>query len=100
MKVKWLQDVSLNVIEHYDEETDTADEYAECFKKDEVTEFDIFEDRGDSVCIQFGDGSVVYGVPKSLYEIIEIDEEEAEELEQLRRDEKNGLYGGVQDVAN
>ena len=99
MKVKWLQDVSLNVTETFDEETDTADEYTVNFKQDEVTEFDIFDDRGDTVNIQFGDGSVAYGVPKSLYEIIDI-EEEAEELEQLRRDEKNGLYGGQVDIAN
>jgi prepilin-type processing-associated H-X9-DG protein len=38
-----------------------------------VTEFDIFDDRGETVNIQFGDGSVAYGVPKALYEVVEAD---------------------------
>jgi len=67
MKAKWLQDVDLNVVESYDEKTDTTVESSEAFKKDEVVEFDIFDDRGDSVNIQFGDGSVAYGVFKKFF---------------------------------
>lgn len=101
MKIKWLQDVTLNVVEHYDEKTDHAEEDEVSFAKDGVTEFDIFGDRGDTVNIQFGDGSVAYGISKALYEVVEIDELEVERrLEENRRDEKNGLYGGVQDDAN
>ncbi len=68
MKVKWLQPVCLNTVESFDEATDTAEESEVSFAKDEITEFDIFDDRGDSVNIQFADGSVAYGVPKNLFE--------------------------------
>jgi hypothetical protein len=73
MKVKWLQRVNLTVVESYDAKHDKTEESSEVFEKDEVTEFDIFDDRGETVNIQFGDGSVAYGVPKALYEVVEAD---------------------------
>ncbi len=73
MKIKWLKDVTITCVESYDEKNGMVDETDESFVKDEVTEFDIFDDRGITVNIQFGDGSVAYGVPKSIYEVIEKD---------------------------
>lgn len=64
---KILEDCELEVTESYDEVTDTGMTNLEIFHKDEVVDFDIYDDLGDTVHIQFGDGAVAFFVPKSLF---------------------------------
>jgi len=72
--IKWKKNATLVVITGYDEKLDRATEEDESFVKDEQTEVDIIaSDFPDYVAIQFGDGSVAYGVPTNLYEVIEED---------------------------
>jgi len=62
-----------NVVESYDEKTDTTNEIDVSFKKGEIAEGDLEDDRGDSINFQFGDGSMLYGLKKNLYDVIEDD---------------------------
>lgn len=70
MKIKFLQDCELVVVESYDEETDTAEESNETFKAGEVVDVDILERRNDSTDWQFGDGSCAYVVPNELFQSV------------------------------
>jgi len=71
MKIKFNQNVELQVIEGFDEEADeVTDACFETFLKNEVHEVDIVdEDKG--VCtLQFGDGSCSYCVQKAWFDVI------------------------------
>lgn len=72
--IQWNQDTFLTVVDSYDEVTGTAAESDEAFKKGETSDVDILEsDVAGYVGIQFGDGSVAYGVSEKLFTIIEAD---------------------------
>ena len=70
MKIKFLQDCELVVVESYDEETDTTEESNETFNAGEIVDVDILERRSDSTDWQFGDGSCAYVVPNELFESV------------------------------
>ena len=81
MKIRWLCDVELEVIESFDEALDNADSSTEIFRAGEQTEFDVFgylervidgklEEDKNFLNIQFGDGSVSFGVSKEWFEEI------------------------------
>ncbi len=76
MKIRFKQNYSCNVIESFDEETEQTQGNDENFQEGEMVEGDIFGDHEDSIDFQFGDGSCVYGIPKSVFE--EIPEIESE----------------------
>ena len=67
MKIQFTQDVEWEVVEQYDEETQTADSTFELFTEGSVLEVDLIDDYGDNVDIQFGDGSMAYNFPKSYF---------------------------------
>lgn len=74
--IQWNQDTFLRVVDSYDEAEDKAYESDEAFKKGETSDVDILEsDVAGYVGIQFGDGSVAYGVSEDLFTIIEKDPE-------------------------
>lgn len=73
-KITFKEDVQLEIVESYDEETDETESSIEGFKAGEVYDVDILNEEengevGDFVNIQFGDGSCCYGVPKQYLEI-------------------------------
>lgn len=72
MKIRFTKDSEIEVVEYYDEENDKAVTTKEIFKKDEVTEIDILNDeRNDgTIDVQFGDGTVCFGLLKECFEII------------------------------
>ena len=72
-KIEILEDIELEIIETYNEETDEADSYSETFMKGNTEEVDIINSNEDFVDFQFGDGSVSLGVPKNVFRIIEIE---------------------------
>jgi len=71
MKIRWLDNVDLSVVYHYEEETDIPDEGFEIVQKDEINEVDILEDKGNTVDMQFGNGSVAFNVKKKWFESID-----------------------------
>lgn len=76
MKLKFKEDAELNIVTSYDEETDNIEEEInEIFKKDEIIDVDVIDDDSESQYfqLQFGDGSVIPSVQKSLFDVIEGD---------------------------
>ena len=71
MKIKFLKDCGMEIVESYDEVNDTAERYDETFHAGDVVEGDIFNDEGSYVNFQFGDGSCVFGLRKEDFEVIE-----------------------------
>lgn len=70
--IKFNQDITLECINTFDEELDEVTDSEEItFKAGELVDADVFNDHGEVVSIQYGDGAVSYGVPKNSFEIIE-----------------------------
>lgn len=68
MKIKINIHTEHQVIESVNPDTEEIDsQYMETFKVGEVHDVDIYEDHGDTVDIQFGDGSMAYNFPKAAY---------------------------------
>lgn len=73
MKIKWLQDTPLTIIVGFDEDDDDCPiEEEDMFDKDSISEVEIIDDDGDTFNIQFGDGSMAYGVSTTLFEVMEM----------------------------
>lgn len=70
-KIRFKETCLLEIVTSYDEVEDEARTEDETFPEGEVHEIDVFEDRGETICIQFGDGSCIYGLPKDLIEVLE-----------------------------
>lgn len=75
MKIKFLEDASFDVVDHYDEEEDECIMEEEHFFKGEECEVDLLREDEETVSFQLGDGSCVYDVPKNILEITERDED-------------------------
>lgn len=72
--IKFKTDCVLNIVENFDEESDViTEESQETFKIGEEIDVDIISDNGNNIDIQFGDGSVAFGIDKSFVEIIDLD---------------------------
>jgi len=70
MKIKFLQDCKLIIVENYDEKTDRATGPCVTFHKGEVIDVDILEHRSDSTDWQFEDGSCACVVSNELFESV------------------------------
>lgn len=70
MKIKIKKECGFEVVESVDEH-DVVQSYDETFKPNEIFEGDIVDDQGEYVSFQFGDGSMIFGLKKELYEVIE-----------------------------
>ena len=71
--IKFNQEITLNIIEDFDEENDMiTQECQETFKPGEIADADIytFSDDG-TVDLQFADGSVALSVPENCFEVID-----------------------------
>lgn len=73
IKIEWLEDVELEVIESIDDDDNTTSSN-EIFKKGETVEFDVFgiNEQYETVDIQFFDGSCVYTLSTKLFKVLEI----------------------------
>lgn len=72
MKIKWLETVNLTIVMDHDEESDTILDDTITINSGEIDEIDIVgNSKEGEVDIQFGDGSVAFGVSKKWYEIVE-----------------------------
>lgn len=74
IKIKWLQDVELEVVTRGENEGDDIETENEVFNKGEVVEVEVFEvdELGQTLDIQFGDGSCVYSLAPSLFFLEEL----------------------------
>lgn len=70
MKIKFKKACELEVINSFDEDSQTVDSINESFAEGEIVEGDIFEEIETAVGFQFGDGSCVYSLPRDLFEVI------------------------------
>lgn len=72
--IKFKQDTTLQVIENFDEDTDTiTSQVEETFKKGELVDADIYytEKEGECCDIQYGDGSISLMVKRNSFEVEE-----------------------------
>lgn len=69
MKIKFLKDIELTVVDGFDEATDNiTSETIESFKAGETVEVDILERKVKSyVDLQFEDGSVAFGILRNSF---------------------------------
>ena len=71
MNIRFKQNCGFTVIESVDDNGEPTSQYDETFITDEVLEGDIVDDEGDYVSFQFGDSSMIFGLKKELFEIVE-----------------------------
>ena len=80
MKVKFVKDCEIEVVQSFDEDTEKTKSYFEILKVDEELEFDIVDfakmpdgktDDRNALNVQFPDGSVAFGLMTDWFEIIE-----------------------------
>ena len=127
MKIRFNRDSEIEVVEYYDEKKDEVVTSNITFKKGEETEWDVLDDKGERMDVQFGDGSCCYGLDKGCFEVISVcpccgktgeqgegcptcpgfwftNDEETYKLldciEQERQDQESGLYPEKWDDAN
>ena len=68
MKIRFTEDVELQIVEGFDIATDTVTKHStETFGKGYEVEVEIINDGVHVVDIQFGDGSMVLGLAKSCF---------------------------------
>lgn len=58
------------IVESYDEDTDTTQTYDQTFEKDDTVEVDLVDDKGETTDMQFANGDMLYGLKKELYEVV------------------------------
>ncbi len=71
--IRFLQPIELEVIESFDEATEKAETKCEVFSPDERVDAEVVcvNEEYATAEIQFGDGSVAYGVPTSAFKVVD-----------------------------
>ena len=74
IKIEWLEDVELQVVENIDN-NDNLEISNETFKKGEIVEVDVFgiNEYYETVDVQFGDGSCVYTLSTNLFKVLKVE---------------------------
>ena len=87
MKIKFKETAELELVVNFDEKTETGQFETETFKAGDIEEVDTVSINFDlgTVDIQFGDGSVAFGVPRHLFEVIESDNSPFAESEEFHQ---------------
>jgi len=72
MKIVWNDTFEVEIIDHFDEETNNIAESHKAIIKAGVFDFiDIIKDDGNYVDMQFGNGSMAYCILKTSFKILE-----------------------------
>jgi len=66
MLILFINDAEIEVVESFDERTETLQTVNERIAAGQQLDVDVLDEYDDSVDIQFGDGSCAFSVPKSL----------------------------------
>lgn len=90
MKIRFTENCEIQVILTINEELDDIENFNESFKICDVVEVDVLEEHAEKIDVQFGDGSVTYGLPKNCFE---------EVLESRQREYHGWYIVGHQDYA-
>ena len=69
MLISWNGPAELSVVRSFDEVTEEVEEGGEAFYDGETVQVDIIDDHGESVDLQFRDGSMAFNVMKNWYTI-------------------------------
>lgn len=71
--IKFKEPAELEVVVNFDEQTETAQTETEVFNPGDTAEADVIETNENfgTATIQFGDGSVAYGVPMNVFDVVE-----------------------------
>jgi hypothetical protein len=69
MKIIFLADTELEIVENYNEQDDVVESSQEIFRKGAVHEVDMLYKDEVYMDVQFGDGSCCFGIPLSLVNI-------------------------------
>ncbi len=68
--ITFKEDITLTIVDGFDEETDNiTSETTETFKAGEKVDAEIYNDNGDYVDLQYGDGTVSLGVLRSSFDL-------------------------------
>ena len=71
--IKFTRTTVLEVVEDFDEDTDeVTSKVDERFDEGEMVDVEIINEHKEFINIQFADGSVSFGVPRSCFEIVPI----------------------------
>lgn len=72
MLIRFIEPCELEIVESYDEETDTTETTTLVVQRGDEHDVDIEDERdNDTTNFQFGDGSMAYGVPNRLFKKLE-----------------------------
>ena len=69
MRIQFTQDIELEVITNYYEDTDSIDSYNETFNAGDEVEVEIFSEDYNSVDIQYPNGSVTLSLSDEHFKI-------------------------------
>lgn len=67
MEIQFLEECELEIVQSFDEKSETLDCEDRIFNVGDVYDVDIVEEREQFVDIQFGNGGVAYNVNKQWY---------------------------------
>jgi hypothetical protein len=71
LKIKFNQTYACEIVTGYDKENDEVICEDETFAVGEVHEIDVLDDKENgTIDIQFGDGSCLYGLLKTAFDVI------------------------------
>lgn len=71
MKLKFVKDCELEIVENFDSTTEISDTSLEIFKEGEIIDVDSENESEQYWDLQFPDGSVAFCINKSLTEVLE-----------------------------
>ena len=66
--IQWIEDGEIEIVTSYCEETEKVDKYFQPVNAGEIDDVDIILDNGNTVDMQFGDGSMSFGVSANMFE--------------------------------
>lgn len=69
--ITFKKDTTLTIVESVDEFTDTVDGVTDTFKSGELVDADITSEENGICDIQYGDGSISTGIPRTDFEVLE-----------------------------
>lgn len=71
MKLRFVKECELELVENFDPATEIADTVLQIFRVGDIEEVDTENESEKYWDIQFGDGSVAFCIEKALTEVLE-----------------------------
>ena len=74
MRIRFLRNVVLEVVESYDEDTDSTETSDVRFSSDDQCDVDFERQGSTTSSFRFGDGSMAYNVPNEVFTIVSVED--------------------------